>query len=72
MKLSDKEKMIIRYRFGLTEDEISRTYEEIAELLDISKEMVRQLEAKAIKKLKHPNLRKQWEAIIDTKRELYG
>lgn len=72
LKLSNKEKMIIKYRFGLTEDEIPRTYEEIAELLDMSKEMVRQSEAKAIKKLKHPSLSEQWKNIIETKRDLYG
>lgn len=42
------------------------TLQEIADTLGVTRERARQIEAQALKKLKHPKLRKQWEAIIDT------
>jgi len=52
MKLNHKESVIIRLRFGIgTNDPM--TYEEIAEVVDVSKTMVKLLEQKALRKLKH-------------------
>lgn len=42
------------------------TLEEIATKLDISRERVRQIEKQALKKLKHPKLRKEWREINET------
>jgi RNA polymerase primary sigma factor len=42
------------------------TLQEIATILGVSRERVRQIELQAIKKLKHPNIRKRWSDIVDT------
>ncbi|MGE4455991.1 MAG: sigma factor-like helix-turn-helix DNA-binding protein [Arcobacteraceae bacterium] len=42
------------------------TLQEIATILGVSRERVRQIELQAIKKLKHPNTRKRWSDIVDT------
>lgn len=65
MKLSHKESVIIRLRFGIgTEDPM--TYEEIAEVVDISKTMVKLLEQKALRKLKHISNRKRMLDLKET------
>ena len=52
-ELSDREQQIMILRFGL-EDETEHTLEEIGELFKISRERVRQIESKALRKLRHP------------------
>ncbi len=42
------------------------TLQEIADLLGVTRERARQIELMAIKKLRHPNLRKKWEEIIES------
>lgn len=42
------------------------TLQEIANTLGMTRERARQIEMTALKKLKHPKLRHQWENIIDT------
>lgn len=42
------------------------TLQEIAEMLGVTRERARQIEIMAIKKLRHPKLRKQWEEIIES------
>lgn len=42
------------------------TLQEIANILGISRERVRQIEVQAIKKLRHPTFRKKWNEIIDS------
>ena len=44
----------------------SYTLQEIADLMDVSRERARQIEAQAIKKLKQPKLRKQWNEIMES------
>jgi RNA polymerase primary sigma factor len=51
--LHERERQVIELRFGL-EDGISHTLEEIAQLFNITRERVRQIEAKALRKLRHP------------------
>lgn len=46
------------------------TLQEIADILGVTRERVRQIESSAIKKLRHPRNRKKWEAIMDTVGEL--
>ena len=53
-QLNEREKAVIRMRFGLLEDESDRTLEEIGKELNVTRERVRQIESSAIKKLKHP------------------
>lgn len=46
------------------------TLQEIADTLGVTRERTRQIEAIALKKLKHPKLRAQWENIIDSVRDI--
>jgi RNA polymerase primary sigma factor len=56
--LSPKEEMVIRKRFGIGEDS-PRTLEEVGQEFDVTRERIRQIEVKAIRKLKHP-ARSKW------------
>ncbi len=51
--LSKREEKVLRLRFGLT-DGYPRTLEEVGQIFNITRERVRQIEAKALKKLQHP------------------
>lgn len=50
--LTPREKVVVKWRFGLVEDGRMRTLQEIGDLMGISKERIRQLEATAFRKLK--------------------
>ena len=52
--LTDKEEKVLRLRFGL-EDGRSRTLEEVGQMFNVTRERIRQIEAKALRKLRHPN-----------------
>ncbi len=52
--LSSREREVLDYRFGLT-DGLSRTLEEVGRCFNVTRERVRQIEAKAIRKLRHPS-----------------
>ncbi len=52
--LSERESKIIRLRFGL-DSGYPRTLEEVGKMFDVTRERVRQIEAKAIRKLRHPS-----------------
>ncbi len=60
--LTPKEEQIIRRRFGIGEDE-PRTLEEVGLEFDVTRERIRQIEAKAIRKLRHPS-RSKWLRIL--------
>ena len=51
--LSRRERKILEYRFGLG-DHPPKTLEEVGQIFNVTRERVRQIEAKALKKLKHP------------------
>jgi RNA polymerase primary sigma factor len=65
-KLNDREQAVINMRFGLMHDESERTLEEIGKALGITRERVRQIEATAIKKLKHPKIGKELRDYLET------
>ena len=56
--LSPREEKILRLRFGL-DDGIARTLEEIGKEYNITRERVRQIEAKSLRKLRHPSRSKK-------------
>lgn len=56
--LSPKEELVIRRRYGLGEDP-PRTLEEVGQEFEVTRERIRQIEVKAIRKLKHPS-RNKW------------
>jgi RNA polymerase primary sigma factor len=64
-QLNDREKAVIRMRFGLLEDESDRTLEEIGKELSVTRERVRQIESSAIKKLKHPRVGRKLKNYIE-------
>ena len=64
-QLNEREKAVIRMRFGLLEDESDRTLEEIGKESNVTRERVRQIESSAIKKLKHPKVGRKLKNYIE-------
>lgn len=64
-QLNEREKAVIRMRFGLLIDESDRTLEEIGKELNVTRERVRQIESSAIKKLKHPKVGRKLKNYIE-------
>ena len=56
--LTEREKKVLQLRFGL-EDGRSRTLEEVGQEFGVTRERIRQIEAKALRKLRHPT-RSKW------------
>ena len=57
--LEYREAMVIRYRYGFCEGDIPKTLDEIGKIFNITRERVRQLEIKALRKLRHPSRRRK-------------
>jgi RNA polymerase primary sigma factor len=62
--LSKREERVLRLRFGLG-DGYPRTLEEVGQIFNITRERVRQIEAKALKKLRHPVRLRKFEPLRD-------
>jgi RNA polymerase primary sigma factor len=62
--LTDREKKILLLRFGIT-DGTPRTLEEVGNIFRVTRERVRQIEAKALKKLRHPTRSRRLRAFMD-------
>jgi RNA polymerase primary sigma factor len=62
--LTPREERIIKMRFGL-EDGTERTLEEVGQAFGVTRERIRQIEAKAIRKLRHPSRTRQLRAFFD-------
>lgn len=60
--LSKREEKVLRLRFGLG-DGVPRTLEEVGQIFNITRERVRQIEAKALKKLRHPVRLRKFEPL---------
>jgi len=61
--LSDQERFIIAHRFGLEGKEI-KTLDEIGKLMNVSRERIRQLQIRALQKLKRPSLLKRLSPFL--------
>ena len=62
--LTEREEKVLRLRFGL-EDGRTRTLEEVGREFDVTRERIRQIEAKALRKLKHPTRSKRLKDFMD-------
>ncbi len=62
--LTDREEKVLRLRFGL-KDGRSRTLEEVGKEFDVTRERIRQIEAKALRKLRHPSRSKKLKDFLD-------
>ena len=63
--LTDREEKVLRLRFGL-EDGRSRTLEEVGKEFNVTRERIRQIEAKALRKLRHPNRSKRLREYVES------
>jgi len=62
--LSDRERRILTLRFGIT-DGSPRTLEEVGNVFRVTRERVRQIEAKALRKLRHPTRSRKLKTFLD-------
>jgi len=62
--LTEREKKILVLRFGVT-DGVPRTLEEVGNIFKVTRERVRQIEAKALKKLRHPTRSRRLRTFMD-------
>lgn len=64
LTLNEREQKVLKLRFGL-DDGRSRTLEEVGKEFDVTRERIRQIEAKAIRKLRHPSRSKKLKDYLD-------
>jgi len=64
--LTDRERQVLDYRFGLS-DGYSRTLEEVGKRFNVTRERIRQIEAKALRKLRHPTRIRKLEGFLDVR-----
>ncbi|WBW50387.1 RNA polymerase sigma factor RpoD [Peptoniphilus equinus] len=62
--LTDREKKVLTLRFGL-DDGRARTLEEVGKEFDVTRERIRQIEAKALRKLRHPSRSKKLKDFLE-------
>jgi RNA polymerase primary sigma factor len=62
--LTPREEKVLRRRFGIGQA-VDRTLEEVGLEFDVTRERIRQIEAKALRKLRHPSRSKQLKAFVD-------
>jgi len=64
LTLTEREEKVIRLRFGL-EDGKARTLEEVGQMFGVTRERIRQIEAKALRKLRHPSRSRKLKDYLD-------
>ena len=62
--LTEREQKVLRLRFGL-DDGRARTLEEVGKEFDVTRERIRQIEAKALRKLRHPTRSKKLKDYLE-------
>ena len=62
--LTEREQKVLKLRFGL-EDGRARTLEEVGKQFDVTRERIRQIEAKALRKLRHPSRSKKLKDYLE-------
>ena len=62
--LTERERSVLSLRFGL-QDGYSRTLEEVGQLFDVTRERIRQIEAKALRKMRHPTRIRQLHGFFE-------
>ena len=62
--LTEREQKVLRLRFGL-DDGRTRTLEEVGKTFDVTRERIRQIEAKALRKLRHPSRSKKLKDYLE-------
>jgi len=62
--LTDREAKVLRMRFGLAGNKMM-TLEEVGRKFGVTRERIRQIEAKALRKLKHPSRRKKLQDFLE-------
>ena len=63
--LTPREAKVLKLRFGL-QDGRMRTLEEVGKEFDVTRERIRQIEAKALRKLRHPSRSKRLKDFMNT------
>ena len=63
--LTPREEKVLRMRFGIGE-KADHTLEEVGQDFLVTRERIRQIEAKALRKLRHPSRRKKLKSFIDS------
>ena len=62
--LTEREQKVLRLRFGMN-DGRARTLEEVGKEFDVTRERIRQIEAKALRKLRHPSRSRKLRDYLD-------
>lgn len=62
--LTDRERRVLSLRFGL-HDGYSRTLEEVGKTFNVTRERIRQIEAKALRKMRHPTRLRQFKGFLE-------
>ncbi len=62
--LTEREEKVLRWRFGIGE-QTDHTLEEVGQEFDVTRERIRQIEAKALRKLRHPSRSKQLKSFME-------
>jgi len=64
--LSPREEVVIKLRYGLGPAGEEHTLEEVGKNFDVTRERIRQIEAKALRKLRHPSRARLLKAFTDS------